>query len=168
MDHEFQEDEVLGKAYDGRLMKRLLVYLKPHRVVVVISILLLVGTALLELLGPYLIKIAIDRELAEGDRAGLIKISLLYLATLAGAFLLGYAQTYLMQRMGQRVMVTLRKEIFAHLQKLQVQYFDRNPVGRLITRLTSDVEALNEMFTSGVVAIFGDIITLVGIMGVLL
>ncbi len=166
--HEFQEDEILGKAFDARLMRRLLVYLRPHRTSVVLSIVLLVITAALELTGPYLTKIAIDRYIADGDVPGLVRIALLYFVTLILALGLGYAQVYLMQRVGQEIMVTLRDEIFGHLQRLHIGFFDRNPVGRLLTRLTSDVDALNEMFTSGVVAIFGDVFTLLGIMGVLM
>ena len=165
--HEFQEDEILGKAFDARLMRRLLVYLRPHRASVAISIVLLVFTAALELTGPFLTKIAIDRYIAGGDVPGLVRITILYFVTLILALGLGYAQVYLMQRVGQEIMVTLRDEIFGHLQRLHVGFFDRNPVGRLLTRLTSDVDALNEMFTSGVVAIFGDVFTLLGIMGVL-
>jgi len=166
--HEFHEEEALGKAYDARLMKRLLTYLHPHRGVVVAAVLLLMATSLLELTGPYLTKIAIDRMIANKDTPGLIRIAGLYFGALMMSLLLGYAQTYLTQRMGQEIMVRLRAQIFDHLQRLHIGFFDRNPVGRLITRLTSDVEALNEMFTSGVVAIFGDVITLLGIMGVLL
>jgi len=167
-DHEFHEDESLGKAYDARLMRRLLRYLRPHRGTVAVSMAFLVAASLLELIGPLLIKTAIDDHVSKGDVPGLVRISLLYVGALLLAFGFGYAETVLMQRMGQQIMLAMRSEIFAHLQKLHVQYFDRNPVGRLITRLTSDVEALNEMFTSGVVAIFGDIITLLGIMGVLI
>ena len=139
----------------------------PHRASVIISIVLLILTAALELTGPFLTKIAIDRYIADGDVPGLVRITILYFITLILALGLGYAQVYLMQRVGQEIMVTLRGEIFGHLQRLHVGFFDRNPVGRLITRLTGDVDALNEMFTSGVVAIFGDVFTLLGIMGVL-
>ena len=166
--HEFHEEEALGKAYDARLMGRLLTYLRPHRGVVAVATVLLIAMSLLELAGPFLTKIAIDRYIATGDTDGLLRIALLFFGTLVGAMVLGYAQTYIMQRMGQEIMLRLRTQIFAHLQRMNVGHFDRNPVGRLITRLTSDVEALNEMFTSGVVAIFGDLITLLGIMGVLL
>ena len=166
--HEFHEEEALGKAYDARLMRRLLTYLKPHRGVVVVSILLLTAVSLVELAGPFLTKIAIDRHIANRDPDGLVRIVIIYFGTLLAALILGYVQTYLMQRMGQEIMLRMRGQIFRHLENLNVAYFDRNPVGRLITRLTSDVEALNEMFTSGVVAIFGDLITLFGIMGVLL
>jgi ATP-binding cassette subfamily B protein len=166
--HEFHEEEALGKAYDARLMRRLLTYLRPHRGVVVISILILIATSLLELAGPFLTKIAIDRYIATKDLNGLLRMTVLFFGTLVFALGFGYFQIYLMQRMGQEIMLRLRGQIFAHLQRLHIGYFDRNPVGRLITRLTSDVEALNEMFTSGVVAIFGDVITLLGIMGILL
>ena len=166
-DRDFHEDEVLGKAYDARLMRRLLTYVRPHRRLVAGSILLLLMTAALELAGPLIVKHAVDEHVMNGSTSGLMKIALLYFLTLVGAFFTGYAQIYLMNLMGQRIMVTLRNQIFAHLQKLHVQYYDKNPVGRLITRMTSDVDALNEMFTSGVVAIFGDVITLIGIMVVL-
>ena len=167
-EHEFQEDEVLGKAYDARLMRRLLGYLRPHRGAVVLSVSLLLVASALELAGPLLVKYAIDHHVADRDVPGLVRITVLYFALLLGAFVAGYLQILVMQRMGQKIMLTLRQEIFDHLQRLHLQYFDRNPVGRLITRLTSDVDALNEMFTSGVVAIFGDVLTLVGIMAILL
>ena len=161
-------DEILGKAYDARLMRRLLTYLKPHRAAVAAAIALLAVTAMLELAGPFLTKIAIDRYIAAKDVSGLTAVVLLYFGALTAALGLGYAQIYIMQKVGQEIMVKLRTQIFSHLQELHVGFFDRNPVGRLITRLTSDVDALNEMFTSGVVAIFGDVITLLGIMTVLL
>ncbi len=167
-EREFHEDEVLGKAYDARLMKRLMRYLAPHRTAVALSILLLIGTSVLELAGPFLTKIAIDRYMKTGNEAGVVRMAALYFGALVAALGLGYAQIYIMQKVGQQIMVRLRAQIFAHLQKLHLAFFDRNPVGRLLTRLTSDVDALNEMFTSGVVAIFGDVITLLGIMGVLL
>ena len=135
---------------------------------VVLGTLLLIATSLLELAGPFLTKIAIDRYIEGKDVDGLVRVSIVYFGTLVAALFLGFAQIYIMQRMGQEIMVRLRAQIFRHLQKMHISYFDKNPVGRLITRLTSDVEALNEMFTSGVVAIFGDLITLLGIMGVLL
>lgn len=166
--HEFHEEEALGKAYDARLMKRLLVYVKPHRLTVVVSVLLLIATALLDLAGPFLTKIAIDRYIVAKDIDGVVRISLIYFAALFLALGLSYLQAYIMQRMGQQIMLRLRAQIMEHILKLHVGHFDRNPVGRLITRLTSDVQALNETFTSGVVAIFGDLITLVGIMGVLM
>ena len=167
-ERDFHEEEALGKAYDARLMRRLLTYLKPHRGIVILSTVLLVLTSLLELAGPYLTKLAVDDAIAGKDIPHLMRLGVLYFATLLAAMVLGYAQIYLMQWVGQKIMLRLREEIFGHLQTLHVGYYDKNPVGRLITRLTSDVEALNEMFTSGVVAIFGDIIMLLGIMGVLI
>ena len=167
-ERDFHEEEALGKAYDSRLMRRLLTYLTPHRGVVAFSTFILILTSLLELAGPFLTKIAVDRAIADKDVDGLLVIVLVYFGTLVAAFFFGYAQIILMQRVGQRIMLRLRDQIFRHLLRLHLRYYDRNPVGRLITRLTSDVEALNEMFTSGVVAIFGDMIMLLGIMTMLL
>src|SRR2546429_4907695 len=176
------EEEVLGKAYDSRLMKRLLRYLAPYKWQVAIalgSILLKVGA---DVLGPYLTKIVIDRYLApvpglhtRFDRflssnpfVGIAQIAALYVGLLVFSFLLEYLQTYYMQWAGQMVMFDLRKEIFRHLQHMHIGFFDKNPVGRLVTRVTSDVDALNEMFTAGVVAIFEDIFVLAGIMIIML
>jgi len=166
--HAFHEEETLGKAYDARLMGRLLTYLRPHHRAVALSAFLLVLTSLLDLAGPFLTKIAIDHYIADKDVSGLFRITALFLAALAFALVLGYGQVYIMQKVGQLIMVRLRTQIMNHLLRLPVGFYDRNPVGRLITRLTSDVEALNEMFTSGVVAIIGDLITLLGIMAVML
>jgi ATP-binding cassette, subfamily B, multidrug efflux pump len=165
---EFHEEEALGKAYDSRLMRRLLTYLRPHRKKVVIATILLILTSLLELVGPLLTKAAIDGAIKQNDLSRLIVICLLYLGALISGLILGYWSALITQRVGQEIMLTMRVEIFSHLARMHVAYFDRNPVGRLLTRLTSDVDALNDMFTSGVVAIFGDIITLLGIMGMLL
>ena len=166
--HEFHEEEALGKAYDARLMRRLLTYLRPHRKRVILATVLLILTSLLELVGPLLTKMAIDGAIAQKDTGQLLLIAGIYLFTLLGGLSLGYWSALITQRVGQEIMLTLRVQIFSHLTRLHVAYFDRNPVGRLLTRLTSDVEALNDMFTSGVVAIFGDIIMLLGIMGMLL
>lgn len=167
----FEEDDVQGKAYDGKLMRRILGYLRPYRGYVVVSIILLLLVSLFELTPPYLTKIAIDRYLVPvssleigGRYAGLMTIVGAFFVSLLLAFVTSYFQIYVMAYVGQRVMFDLRMEIFRHLQKKEVAYFDRNPVGRLMTRLTSDVEVLNETFTSGVVAIFHDLFTLVGIM----
>ena len=176
------EEEVLGKAYDSRLMKRLLRYLAPYKWQVAIalgSISLKVGA---DVLGPYLTKIVIDRYLApvpglhtRFDRflssnpfAGIAQIAALYVGLLVFSFLLEYLQTYYMQWAGQMVMFDLRKEIFRHLQRMHIGFYDRNPVGRLVTRVTSDVDALNEMFTSGVVSIFEDVFVLAGIVAIML
>ncbi len=165
---DFREEEALGKVYDARLMRRLLRYLVPYRWAAVVGVFLLLLLSLLQLAGPYLAKLAIDRYIAHGDFAGLTHISLIFGAILAAQFLLRVSQTYLVQWMGQNVMRDLRLEIFSHLQRLPLSFFDRNPVGRLMTRITTDVENLNELLSSGVVAIFGDIFTLVGIVVVML
>jgi len=165
---EFHEEEALGKAYDGRLMRRLLTYLRPHRKRVVIATILLILTSLLELVGPLLTKAAIDGAIAHKDMRELFIICFLFLGSLVVGLVLGYWSALLTQRVGQDIMLTMRGEIFSHLTRMPVAYFDRNPVGRLLTRLTSDVDALNDMFTGGLVAIFGDIITLLGIMGMML
>ena len=163
-----QEEEALGKVYDGRLMRRLLAYLAPYRLVVLVSFVLVLVISALKLVGPILTKIAIDDYIAAGDMRGLSRIALIYIAALVAQFVISYFQIYIMNMAGQRVMADMRREIFSHLQKLQASFFDRNPVGRLVTRVTTDVDALNELFTSGVVTIFGDIFMLLGIMGVLI
>ena len=170
----FDEDEVQGKPYDRRLMGRILGYLRPYRRFVVVSILLLLLVSLFQLAPPYLTKIAIDRYLSPasplemGARyAGLTKVVGAFFLVLVLAFAASYFQIYVMAFVGQKVMFDLRMQVFRHLQNKEVAYFDRNPVGRLMTRLTSDVEVLNETLTSGVVAVFLDLFTLVGIMIVL-
>jgi ATP-binding cassette subfamily B protein len=162
-----EEEEIFSKAYDSRLVKRLLGYLAPYKLVVVLSVLVLLAVSVSELAGPYLVKVAIDRYISKGDASGLPLLAILYILSLGVAFVLRYWQVYLTNRTGQQVMADLRMEIFAHLQRLPVPFFDKNPVGRLLTRVTNDVEVLNEMVTSGVVTIFGDVFTLVGIAVVL-
>jgi ATP-binding cassette subfamily B multidrug efflux pump len=161
------DDEVLGKAYDARLMRRLLVFLRPYRLQVVAAVAAIVGLSIVQLVPPYLTKTAIDTYIPAGDLAGLSLVAILYLAVLVAAFLLEWAQTWTMQMIGQRVMFDVRMRVFTHLQRLDVRFYDRNPVGRLMTRVTTDVDALNELFTAGVVSVFGDVFTLVGILGVL-
>ncbi|MGI9038302.1 MAG: ABC transporter ATP-binding protein [Gemmatimonadota bacterium] len=155
-----QEEEALGKAYDARLMRRLLAYLRPYRWQVTGAILMLIAASGLELIGPWLTKIAIDRAFPARDTGFLATLGLIFLGSLFFSAALAYAQTILTTWIGQRVMVDLRDEVFGHLQRLDLKYFDRNPVGRLMTRVTSDIEVLNEMFTSGVVTIFGDVFTI--------
>jgi ATP-binding cassette, subfamily B, multidrug efflux pump len=172
-----QEEEVLGKAYDSRLMKRLLQYLRPYKWetgIALGSILLKVGA---DVLGPYLTKVVIDRYLAPVpgghtllDRflsrqplIGIAQVAAIGVGLLTFSFLLDYLQIYFMQWAGQMVMFDLRSQIFRHLQRMHIGFYDRNPVGRLVTRTTSDVDALNEMFTSGVVSIFEDVFVLAGI-----
>ncbi|MBL03301.1 MAG: antibiotic ABC transporter ATP-binding protein [Acidobacteria bacterium] len=161
------DEEVLGKAYDARLMRRLLTYLKPYRGSVVIALLVIIGHSVLQLAQPYLMKLAIDQYIAEGDMAGLNRIALVFLFVLISAFVLEYVRTYTLQLTGQRIMFDLRMEIYSHLQRLDMRFYDRNPVGRLMTRVTTDVDVLNDMFASGIVTVFGDIFMLVGIMTVL-
>ena len=162
------EPEVLGRAYDARLMRRLLGYLRPHRRSVGVALATIAAGSVLQLAQPWLTKVAIDDHIAPGDLDGLDRIALAFLLVLAGSFVLEYVQTWTMQMMGQRIMFDLRMEIYRHLQRLDLRFYDRNPVGRLMTRVTSDVDTLNELFTSGVVTVFRDVFMLAGIMIVLL
>src|ERR1700687_4119 len=176
-----QEEEVLGKAYDSRLMKRLLRYLRPYKWPVGISLVSILIKAGADVLGPYLVSIEIDRYLVPVPKTtpfdsflsatpyvGIAQIAAMYVGLIAIGFLLDYLQTYFMQWTGQMVMFDLRKQIFRHLQRMHIGFYDKNPVGRLVTRVTSDVDALNEMFTSGVVSIFEDIFVLAGITAIML
>ena len=177
-----QEEEVLGKAYDSRLIARLLKYLRPYRWQVAIALISILLKSFADVLGPYLTKVAIDRYLAPAKAAssgmwswlspravtGIAQIAGTYVGLLVFSFVLEFLQTYFMQWTGQKVMFDLRRQIFRHLQRLHVSFFDKNPVGRLVTRVTTDVDALNEMFTSGVVSIFEDLFVLFGILGVML
>ncbi|MFY9611501.1 MAG: ABC transporter ATP-binding protein, partial [Blastocatellia bacterium] len=182
---DHHEEEVLGKAYDSRLMRRLLRYLWPYKWYALTALVLTMGSAPLVLAGAPLTKAAIDLFLApdpskpvsgfalvlkdlagrsgfgESAYQGIVFISIVFFLANLAAFAVQYTQAIVMQAMGQYIMYDLRKEIFAHLQKLPVQFYDRNPVGRLMTRLTTDVDALNEMFTAGVIAIFGDVAMIV-------
>ncbi|MFQ5926027.1 MAG: ABC transporter ATP-binding protein, partial [Terriglobia bacterium] len=187
----YHEEEVLGKAYDGRLMKRLLGYLRPYRRTVALAVVLIILYSAFQVAVPLFFKVAVDRYFAgttpvdtllagkfltltrylpspDQPLAGLNVLALLLLGVLAAAFLVQYGQVFIMQMTGQKVMYDLRMQTFAHLQRLPIAFYDRNPVGRLVTRVTTDVDVLNEMFTSGVVAIFGDFFTLLGIVTVML
>ena len=163
------EEEVLGKAYDGRLMRRLLGYMRPYKGRIALSLVCLLFYSVLQTCGPLLTKMAVDRylvpvaEKSQPDAAalqGLAVIAGLYLAVLVGIFLSEFGQMYIMQYTGQLAMFDLRRELMAHLQSLDVAFFDRNPVGRLVTRLTTDVDVLNDLFASGLVTILGDLLTL--------
>jgi len=176
------EEEILGKAYDSRLMRRLLTYLQPYRWQVTIAIVSIILKSFCDVLGPYLVKVAVDRYLApvNGSTSGLwswlsprpldgiAQISSIYFGLLILTFVFEFLQTYFMQWTGQKVMFDLRSQIFRHLQRMHVAFYDKNPVGRLVTRVTTDVDALNEMFTSGVVSIFEDFFVLIGILGIML
>src|SRR5436190_2799880 len=198
------EEEILGKAYDSRLMKRLLTYLRPSTRQAVVALVAIVVRAVLDVHSPVLTAIAIDKYLTNGAVAtkilgapliepwsegnnplshltrfldphlsleplvGIAQIASIYVSLVVFGFILEYAQTYFMQWTGQKVMFDLRSQLFRHLQHMHIAFFDKNPVGRLVTRVTTDVDALNEMFTAGVVSIFEDIFVLVGIGAVLL
>jgi ATP-binding cassette subfamily B multidrug efflux pump len=176
-----QEEEIVGKAYDGRLMRRLLTYLRPYKWHVIVALAAIILKSGLDVLGPYLTKIALDKYLAKsadshswiGDRlsgaplVGIAQIGALYVGILILTFAMEFVQTYLMQWTGQKVMFDLRRQIFRHLQFMHVAFFDKHPVGRLVTRVTTDVDALNEMFTAGVVSIFEDIFVLAGILAIM-
>jgi len=162
------EEETLGKAYDSKLMKRLLGYISPYRHFIIISIFILIFISCLELLLPLLVKNVIDGPISSGNYGSLSTFFALYVAAISGIFLFNYAQTYILNMLGQKAIFDLRMEIFNKLQSLSFSFFDKNPVGRLITRITSDVDALNELFTQGVIAIFSDIFILIGIMLIML
>ncbi|HEU0015348.1 MAG TPA: ABC transporter ATP-binding protein [Longimicrobium sp.] len=161
-------EEELHRGYDARLLGRLLGYLRPYRLAVAGAVLLLFAGAAIELAGPYLTKLALDRAIPDRDLGLLGTLVLLYFAALVLAFFAEYASTLATAWLGQRIMFDLRVEIFAHLQRLSLRYFDRNPVGRLMTRVTSDVEALNEAFSAGLVTVFGDVFTIVFIFAAML
>ena len=173
----FQEDEILGKAYDGRLMRRLLAYLAPYRRLVLLALAILIGLSFAEIAPPVVAKFIIDTAIApavngtipasEGLRL-LVPLGAAYLGLLVASAALRYGQNLLTTYVGQRAMYDLRVQLFAHLQALSLSFFDRNPVGRLMTRITNDIDALTDMVTQGVVAIFGDLLMLVGIAVVLL
>jgi ATP-binding cassette, subfamily B, multidrug efflux pump len=159
-----QEEEVLGKAYDSRLMRRLLTYLRPYKRYVVLALLLILLESGLEVLFPWLTKIAIDRYIASANIPGLAVIAGVYILLLLIRFVVASAETYMLQNTGQRIMYDMRMQVFRHLHTLAPSFYDKNPVGRLITRVITDVDVLYEMFSAGIVSIFGDIFTLLGIM----
>jgi ATP-binding cassette subfamily B multidrug efflux pump len=162
------EEEVLGKAYDARLMRRLLGYLRPHWRAVLLALAAILASAALQLLPPWLTLQVIDVYIPARDIDGLAFIAGVFVLVLVGEFALEFLQTTTLQMTGQRIMFDLRMQIYGHLQRLDVQFFDRNPVGRLMTRVTTDVDALNELFTAGVVSVFGDVFALFGIMTAML
>ncbi len=163
----FHEEEVLGKAYDAVLMRRLLQYLRPYKGHAAIALTAIICGSVLQLAQPYIMKLAIDRYIGQRDLAGLDRMAMFYFAVLIGSFVCEYIQTWMLQTTGQRIMFDMRMQVYGHLQRLDLQFYDRNPVGRLMTRVTTDVDVINDMFTSGVVSIFGDVFTLAGIMIVL-
>jgi len=177
------DDDVVGKVYDSRLMRRLLTYLRPYKLQTALSAAAILLKAASDVLGPYLTKVAVDtymtglppeklswlgRHLSRTPMTGITQIAGLYLGALGVSFVLEFFQTYLMQWTGQKIMFDLRSQIFRHIQRMSPAFFDRNPVGKLVTRVTSDVDALNEMFTSGVLAIFEDVFVLLFIVIIML
>ena len=185
MAETIHDEEVLGKAYDSRLMRRLLAYLRPYKRVVVLALIAIFFYGLLQAVPPYLLKVEIDRYLdptaaahtprflaeflSRNPAVGIAQIAFaLFLPSVLLTFLLEFGQDFAMQFVGQKVMYDLRKQIFAHLQRLELGFYDRNPVGRLVTRVTTDVDVMNDLFASGVVAIFGDLFTLLSIVAMML
>ena len=167
--HEYSEEEQdLGKIYDRVLMKRLVSYMKPYRIEVILVVFLAVGGMLADLAGPYLLQIAIDRHIQPRELDGLALIALLMITALGAEFVFNYLNEYRMQMLGQKIMYDIRTQIFSHLQRLDVRYFDRNPVGRLMTRVMGDVHVLNELFSAGVITIFANLLKIIGIMVVML
>src|SRR5436305_1343604 len=176
------EEEVLGKAYDSRLMKRLLTYLRAYKWQAAVAVGSIALKAVADVIGPLMTLLAMDKYLAPTHQpfplvdkwlsprplTGIAQIGAIYVGLITFSFLLEYLQTYLMQWAGQMVMFDLRSEIFRHLQRMHIGFYDKNPVGRLVTRVTTDVDALNDMFTSGVVSIFEDIFVLAGILAIML
>ncbi|MGB9632559.1 MAG: ABC transporter ATP-binding protein [Chloroflexaceae bacterium] len=167
MSHGFDEDTILGKAYDARLVRRLSVFVAPHWRPLLVAALLLVGAMLTEIVPPLLVQRAIDGPISAGRLEGLAPIFALYLGVLLATFALRYAHTYLINRVGQTVMQDLRVTLFRHIQRLSLSFFDRNPVGRLLTRITNDVDALNEFLTEGLILILADLVTLIGIVTIM-
>ncbi|MFQ5897530.1 MAG: ABC transporter ATP-binding protein [Candidatus Methylomirabilia bacterium] len=162
------EDDVLGKAYDARLMARLWTATRPYRAVIVLATILFFPLVGLELLQPYLLKVAIDRYILPGDWLGLSWVVLAFFGTLILLYGLRAWQSYLSHLTGQRVMHDLRRALFAQVQKMEQGFLDRNPVGRLMTRILNDVEAVSEVFSAGLVAIVGDALTLTGVVAVMM
>jgi len=162
------QDDAIEKSYDGALMRRLLRYLRPHLLWVAVAFVAIVGGSLADLAQPWLTARAIDNHIAIGDLDGLWRLGRWFLLILVTSFVFEYIQTSVMQSVGQRILHTVRRDVFAHLQRLDVKFYDRNPVGRLMTRVTTDVDALNDLFSSGVVTVFGDLIMLFGIMAIMI
>lgn len=165
--NELHEEDLRESYYDWDLLRRVLGYMRPYALWISVSLLLILAVSILNLAGPYLTKIAVDDYIQVSNYAGLDSIALMYLAVLLAAFVLQFAQTMLMQFVGQKVMYDLRTQVFAHLHKMSFKYFDRNPIGKMMTRVVNDVEVLNEMLTSGLILIFSDLFTLAGVFVVL-
>jgi ATP-binding cassette subfamily B protein len=164
----FQEEEALGKAYDARLMRRLLRYLRPYWKQVSLALVVLLLGAGVNVVGPWLTQLVVDEAIPNQDQSLLLVLVLVFAAAVALGFVLEYAETLVTTWLGQSVMYDLRREIFEKLQRADLRFYDKNPIGRLMTRITNDVETLNELFSSGVVTVFGDLFTLLFIVGAML
>ncbi len=158
-----EDDVIQGKIYDRHLFRRLMRFAVPYWPWLAFGVLAIIVASALDVLGPYLTRLAVDKYILPGNIPGLITIILIYLGVILSSFAIRYAQVFATQYLGQKIIFDLRMAVFNHLQKMDQRYFDRNPVGRLMTRLTSDIEALNQMFTQGIVMIFGDIFLITGI-----
>ncbi|MDI6765955.1 MAG: ABC transporter ATP-binding protein [Bacteroidota bacterium] len=158
------DEEILGKAYDTRLMRRLIKYLKPYRWHVVLGIFLSVLVSGMEAVRPWFTKYAVDTNIANNDKHGLLITAIAFLGLLVIRGFVQYVSAYLTQWIGQKTIFDLRMQVFTHLQNLSIKFYDKNPIGRLITRVTNDVEVLNEMFSSGIVMVFSDVFTIIGIL----
>ena len=173
---DFREEEKLGKLYDSALTRRLMKYLRPYRWQVVAAVSITLGVTAMEIVSPYLFHVAVDKYIVPGFNSsinphtalmGLLWVVAASAGALLGSFGLQYAQVRIMQWVGQETMYDLRKEIFEHLQRLPMSFFDRTPVGRLVTRATTDVDALNDLFASGVVAMLNDFVLLFAMAAIL-
>jgi ATP-binding cassette subfamily B protein len=164
-DNKKDDDELLGKGYDSKLMKRLLTFVKPYKKYVILAILLNLVVAGLGPLRPYLIKVAVDDYIINKNYDGLFNISILLIGALFFQSVIQYVLTYFTQLMGQKIIFDLRIKVFAHVQKLSLKYFDKTPIGRIVTRVTNDVESLNDLFSSGIVMIFSDVFIILWIFG---
>ncbi|MEW6380908.1 MAG: ABC transporter ATP-binding protein [bacterium] len=167
-DQQFPTDEIAGKIYDWQLIRRLLHYIVPYRLLLATTLIFLLAGAGLELVGPYLVKIAIDTYIKAGDFTGLSRICVIFLLALVLRSLLSFLESYATQLLGQRVIRDLRMELFNHVQSLSLSFFDRYPVGRIMTRIGSDVEVINEMLSDGILMVLGNVLTLLGILLVML
>jgi len=162
------EDEIVGKMYDRKLMRRFIRYVLPYRRLIVVALLMLPLVAAAKLSQPWILKVAIDNHIVKGDTAGLPALAAAFLGVIFAESLLTFVEIYLLQYVGQKVMYDIRVELFSHIQRLSARFFDKTPVGSLVSRLTSDIEVLGEMFAAGVVTIVGDILVLAGIVGIML
>jgi ATP-binding cassette subfamily B multidrug efflux pump len=154
-----QDEEILGKAYDSRLMRRLVTYLRPYKKYVILAFVFIILESLLETAFPLLTKIAIDDYIAKANIPGLTLVALVYAIFLLAKFASEFFQSYTLSITGQNIMYDMRMQVFRHLHTLSASFFDKNPVGRLITRVITDIDVLNELFSAGIVSIFGDIFT---------